>query len=182
MSDHLAVTFLVQVLALGGHRRPAWLTQEYEVLSQGSRTPASRAEKTLLAHIENTYPTVQVECALLVDGFDLDLYFPKVKLNVEVDGVEEVLCCLPRPPEEAKGTRTYGSMNPYKAHLARSYAAAAVLRGSRAARSTYEAQKGLSRLTSMPKGMTPCVMVERCDVSLPLGQHVPRSMGSVQTY
>ncbi|KAK3267753.1 hypothetical protein CYMTET_23713 [Cymbomonas tetramitiformis] len=68
MSDHLAVTFLVQVLALGGHRRPAWLTQEYEVLSQGSRTPASRAEKTLLAHIENTYPTVQVRACVSVPG------------------------------------------------------------------------------------------------------------------
>jgi len=29
----------------------------------------------------------QVEYALLVDGFDLDLYFPELKVNVEVDGL-----------------------------------------------------------------------------------------------
>ncbi|KAK3239049.1 hypothetical protein CYMTET_50995, partial [Cymbomonas tetramitiformis] len=65
---------------------PAWLTNEYEALLQHSGTPASRAEKSLLAHIKKTYPTAQVEYALLVDGFDLDLYFPELKVNVEVDG------------------------------------------------------------------------------------------------
>lgn len=36
---------------------------------------------------ENEVRVSQVECARLVDGFDLDLYFPEVKVNVEVDGL-----------------------------------------------------------------------------------------------
>jgi len=104
----IPATILVQVLCLWGFEVPPWLMEVYELIKAGERGvfcdtktndvhtdrvtwknmfgPASRMEDHVLSILQKEMPDVQLQQNEYVDGFELDLYFPEFKLNLEIDG------------------------------------------------------------------------------------------------
>lgn len=84
------VVTVVRALRLNNLLIPKWLANDYikieEIHPIQPIIPLSRADKLVSQRYVFKYPNENVIINSLVDGFRLDLYFPEVKLNIELDG------------------------------------------------------------------------------------------------
>jgi len=89
--DRMDIVSAVRALRLNKLRIPRWLANEYLKLENSQMTvpspiPQSRADKLVLQKFQKLYPALNMSGNSLVDGFRLDMNFPELKLNVELDG------------------------------------------------------------------------------------------------
>jgi len=84
------IVSVVRSLRLNNLLIPKWLANEYikieEIHPINPIIPLSRADKLVSQRYVFRYPNENVIINSLIDGFRLDLYFPEVKLNIELDG------------------------------------------------------------------------------------------------
>jgi hypothetical protein len=80
--------FAVRALKLNSFPVPEWLQLEYTNAArvQPGVLPMSRSDRLVIQAFTSKYPAEKVEINTLVDGFRLNLCFPDVQLNVELDG------------------------------------------------------------------------------------------------
>jgi len=90
----LDVISAVRSLRLNGLLIPRWLADEYNAVEEQHAAkavvPQSRADKLIVSKYQSSYPSergggVMVPNAL-IDGIRLDMDFPELKLNFELDG------------------------------------------------------------------------------------------------
>merc|ERR1711871_861956 len=90
ITDAIDVVTAVRALKLNGLLIPEWLALKYlDVEEAHARKPVisqSRADKLIVQRFKASYPTEVLIANSLVDGIRLDLDFPELKLNVELDG------------------------------------------------------------------------------------------------
>lgn len=88
--DAIDIITAIRALKLNGLLVPEWLAVKYlDVEEAHSKKPViaqSRADKLIVQRFKGSYPTEVLIANSLVDGFRLDLDFPELKLNVELDG------------------------------------------------------------------------------------------------
>jgi very-short-patch-repair endonuclease len=86
----LDVISTVRGLRLNGLLVPKWLAEEYIPIEQGHVAkpvvPQSRADKLVAQRYAFLHPGNKAIANSLVDGFRLDMFFPDINLNVELDG------------------------------------------------------------------------------------------------
>ena len=84
------IVSVVRSLRLNNLLIPKWLANEYIKIEEthpiSPIIPLSRADKLVSQRYVFRYPNENVIINSLIDGFRLDLYFPEVKLNIELDG------------------------------------------------------------------------------------------------
>ena len=84
------IVSVVRSLRLNNLLIPKWLANEYVKIEEthpiSPIIPLSRADKLVSQRYVFRYPNENVIINSLIDGFRLDLYFPEVKLNIELDG------------------------------------------------------------------------------------------------
>ena len=81
------------LLRLNNLRLPKWIEETYLRIESGlsdgtlrSIVPMSRADKLVCQKFEAMNPNTPMIANALFDGFKLDMQFPSIKLNVELDG------------------------------------------------------------------------------------------------
>ena len=87
------IIFAVRGLRLNNLRLPRWLEESYLKLESGfaDKTvpdviPMSRADKLVCQKFQALNPNTPMIPNAIFDGFKLDMQFPSIKLNVELDG------------------------------------------------------------------------------------------------
>lgn len=90
MYDPTDVVTAVRALKLNSLPVPAWLATAYDSIArQHSTAPVralSRADRLVTQRFTSQHPAEKVMINCLIDGFSLDMLFPEVGLNVELDG------------------------------------------------------------------------------------------------
>jgi hypothetical protein len=90
LSRALDVVSAVRSLQLNSLPIPPWLAAEYAPIELNHGTKQcvmqSRADKLVAQRYAFLHPTEKFASNILVDGFRLDMCFPEIKLNVELDG------------------------------------------------------------------------------------------------
>lgn len=90
--EEVSVVTLTQSLHLSAlvEKIPRWLSRRYEELLAGASSSilgSSETERRLVESLLRRLPSaMKTEQSKLIDGFELDLYFPQQKYNLEVDG------------------------------------------------------------------------------------------------
>ena len=89
------IVSVVRSLRLNNLLIPKWLANEYIEIEEthpiSPIIPLSRADKLVSQRYVFRYPNENVIINSLIDGFRLDLYFPEVKLNIELDGPGDLI-------------------------------------------------------------------------------------------
>lgn len=84
------VVTAVRALNLNSLPVPTWLSAAYETIARQHTTnpvrALSRADRLVTQRFTSQYPAEKVVINCLVAGFQLDMLFPDVQLNVELDG------------------------------------------------------------------------------------------------
>lgn len=84
------VVSAVRALTLNSLPVPVWLQTAYDSIARHHSTAPvralSRTDRLVAQRFTSQYPAEKVLINCLVDGFRLDMLFPDVKLNVELDG------------------------------------------------------------------------------------------------
>ena len=92
------IVSVVRSLRLNNLLIPKWLANEYVKIEETHPIipiiPLSRADKLVSQRYVFRYPNENVIINSLIDGFRLDLYFPEVKLNIELDGPGKILVMI----------------------------------------------------------------------------------------
>ncbi len=88
--DQVDVITAVRALRLNGLLIPKWLVKTYaEYQINHSNKPVvtqSRADKLIVQRYKTNFPDEKLIGNSLIDGFRMDMDFPDLKLNVELDG------------------------------------------------------------------------------------------------
>ena len=81
---------VVRGLRLNNLRVPKWIALEYNAIEGRHEAmpvvPQSRMDKLVAQRFKFLHPKADLSSNVIVDGFRLDLCFPNIKLNVELDG------------------------------------------------------------------------------------------------
>jgi len=90
-NDRVDIVSAVRALRLNDMRIPRWLAVEYmkiedSQISLPPSLPQSRGDKLVLQRYKALFPNEKMHGNSLLDGFRLDMNFPDIKLNVELDG------------------------------------------------------------------------------------------------
>ncbi len=81
------IKYFIQVYNLYGKNPPLWLAKLYTKLLKNCRPNATYREKEAYKWLKEMFPKTEIYRGHFVDGFELDIYFPKKKLNIELDGL-----------------------------------------------------------------------------------------------
>jgi len=87
--DRIDIVSTVRAMLLNDLKIPRWLAKEYIAIEKAqlaAPVPMSRADKLVVQRYQTMYPSTQLASNSLVDGFRLDMNFPELRLNVELDG------------------------------------------------------------------------------------------------
>lgn len=80
----------VRAMRLNNLLIPKWLAIAYNDIEAVHATkpvlPQSKGDKMIVSRFASAYPSIKMRGNDLVDGFRLDMNFPEIKLNVELDG------------------------------------------------------------------------------------------------
>ena len=81
---------VVRGLRLNNLRVPKWIALEYNAIEKRHVSmpvvPQSRMDKLVAQRFKFLNPKLDIVSNVIIDGFRLDLAFPNIKLNVELDG------------------------------------------------------------------------------------------------
>mmetsp|Transcript_9646 Transcript_9646/g.9440 ORF Transcript_9646/g.9440 Transcript_9646/m.9440 type:complete len:893 (-) Transcript_9646:375-3053(-) len=81
---------VVRSLRLNNLKIPKWIALEYNAIENRHPSmpivPQSRMDKIVAQRFKYLYPNAVLSSNVIMDGFRLDLSFPEIKLNVELDG------------------------------------------------------------------------------------------------
>jgi len=81
------IKYLTQVLHLHGVPIPKWLWQSYDKFVIENNEKPNWTEKEALEFFRKRYPREIVLSNQYIDGFELDIFFPKRRVNIEIDGM-----------------------------------------------------------------------------------------------
>jgi len=87
--DRTDIVSTVRAMRLNNLKIPRWLAEEYMAIEDAqlaAPVPLSRADKLVVQRYQTLNPTMLLRPNSLIDGFRLDMNFPDIKLNVELDG------------------------------------------------------------------------------------------------
>eukprot|EP01041_Mallomonas_annulata_P003235 gene3235-6403_t len=87
--DRIDIVSTVRAMRLNDLKIPRWLATEYIAIERAQLSapiPLSRADKLVLQKYQTLFPMVKLIPNSLIDGFRLDMNFPDIKLNIELDG------------------------------------------------------------------------------------------------
>jgi len=88
--DPVDVDHAYRSLKLNQYKIPSWLETRYRALETAHATqpvlPLNRQEKLVSQKYSIAYPDIELVSNALLDGFRMDLHFPSLKLNIELDG------------------------------------------------------------------------------------------------
>ena len=81
------IKYFIQVYNLYGKNPPLWLAKLYTTLLRSHKPRATEREIEAYKWLRVMFPKTEIYRGHFVDGFELDIYFPKKKLNIELDGL-----------------------------------------------------------------------------------------------
>lgn len=89
-ADKIDIVYAVRALRLNNMLVPKWLAIAYNKIEEThSSKPIiaqSRGDRMLASRFASSHPTIPLKANALIDGFRLDMCFPELKLNIELDG------------------------------------------------------------------------------------------------
>lgn len=87
--NHETIRYLVKMHALYGRRLPPWLEKQYRAFQAEEQPAAAGSEQFMYMACKQAGLLVVHNVSL--DGFEMDLYFPELSCNIELDGPQHLL-------------------------------------------------------------------------------------------